>query len=261
LLIADLFCISQSAFPLFESKATQMRLLVSVADAQDAAAALAGGADFIDAKDPLKGALGPVALSRFCEIRAACQAQRPLTAALGDAVDESAIEESAREFVAAGAALVKIGFAGIESAGRLESLVSAAVRGAEAAAAGRPDVVVVTYADADPLITLPPSAILCSARKAGASGMLIDTADKAGPGLRTIMAPPALATWIAATHDAGLFAAVAGRLTASDLPCVRDAGADVAGVRGAACDGGRQGRVSPKRVRELQAWCKATAPR
>ncbi len=38
-----------------------MRLLVSVANAADAAAALAGGADLIDAKDPAGGALTAVA--------------------------------------------------------------------------------------------------------------------------------------------------------------------------------------------------------
>jgi uncharacterized protein (UPF0264 family) len=33
---------------------------------------------------------------------------------------------------------------------------------------------------------------------------------------------------------------------------VRDAGADIAGVRGAACENGRTGRVSADRVRLLQ---------
>jgi uncharacterized protein (UPF0264 family) len=36
-----------------------MRLLVSVAGPDDARAALAGGADVIDAKDPGRGALAP----------------------------------------------------------------------------------------------------------------------------------------------------------------------------------------------------------
>ena len=36
-----------------------MKLLVSVADAAEARAAIEGGADIIDAKDPTTGALGP----------------------------------------------------------------------------------------------------------------------------------------------------------------------------------------------------------
>ncbi len=43
-----------------------MKLLVSVADAVEAHAALLGGADIIDAKDPTRGALGPCLLPVRC---------------------------------------------------------------------------------------------------------------------------------------------------------------------------------------------------
>ena len=85
--------------------------------------------------------------------------------------------------------------------------------------------------------------------------MLLDTADKSGPGLRGLMTPRALARWVAEAHDAGLLVALAGKLTADDLAFVRDAGADIAGVRGAACDGGRTGRVSSDRVAVLRKLC------
>src|SRR6185295_5555749 len=103
-----------------------MRLLVSVASAAEASAALLGGDDIIDAKDPLSGALGPVSLDVLREIHVACAGVRPVTAALGDASDEEEIERSAHAFSTAGAALVKVGFAGIASAGRVESLIAAA---------------------------------------------------------------------------------------------------------------------------------------
>ena len=45
-----------------------MRLLVSVMDASEALAALEGGADLIDAKDPLAGALGPVTRAVLTDI-------------------------------------------------------------------------------------------------------------------------------------------------------------------------------------------------
>src|SRR5687767_6426864 len=110
-----------------------MRLLVSVASAIDAAAALAGGAHFIDAKNPAAGPLGPVTATAFREIVAAVGATRPVTAALGDASDEAAIESLARDFACAGATLVKVGFAAIDSSRRVEALIAAAVRGARAA--------------------------------------------------------------------------------------------------------------------------------
>jgi uncharacterized protein (UPF0264 family) len=83
--------------------------------------------------------------------------------------------------------------------------------------------------------------------------VLIDTADKEGPGLRALIAPSVLAAWVAEAHDARLIVALAGRLTADDLPFVRDAGGDIAGVRGAACEHGRTGRVTADRVRLLRA--------
>jgi uncharacterized protein (UPF0264 family) len=85
--------------------------------------------------------------------------------------------------------------------------------------------------------------------------VLLDTANKSGPSLRGLVAPDTLAAWVAKAHEAGLLVALAGQLTADDLAFVRDAGADIAGVRGAACDGGRTGRVASDRVRLLRALC------
>jgi (5-formylfuran-3-yl)methyl phosphate synthase len=240
-----------------------MRLLVSVANAAEASTALLGGADIIDAKDPLSGSLGPVAIDVLREIRVTCAGARPVTAALGDATDEAEIERSARAFSTAGATLVKIGFGGIVSAERVESLIAAAVRGGSAAATVRlkPDttyeggVVAVAYADAERVGSVSLFDLLEAAARGGAQGVLIDTADKRGPGLRRLVAPDVLGAWIATAHEYGLLVAVAGKLTADDLPIVRDLGANIAGVRGAACDEGRTGRVVADKVRVLRARC------
>ena len=229
-----------------------MRLLVSVAHAADAAAALAGGADLIDAKDPAGGALAPLTPDMFGAIVAAVAGARPVTAALGNAMDEDTVERAAREFGQAGARFVKIGFAGIASGDRVGVLAKAAVRGARAGSSGQCGVVAVAFADADRAVGLAPFALVAEAARAGAEGLLLDTADKSGPGLRDLMEAAALAAFVSSVREAGLFVALAGRLTAGDLPFVRDAGADIAGVRGAACDGGRGGQVSAERVRQLQ---------
>jgi uncharacterized protein (UPF0264 family) len=235
-----------------------MRLLVSVAHAADAAAALAGGADLIDAKDPTGGELAAVAPDTFGAIVAAVAGARPVTAALGNAADEDTVEHAARDFGQAGARFVKIGFAGIASGERVGVLAKAAVRGARAGSSGQCGVVAVAFADADRAVGLAPFALVAEAARAGAEGLLLDTADKSGPGLRDLMEPAALAAFVSSVREAGLFVAVAGRLTAGDLPFVRDAGADIAGVRGAACDGGRGGQVSAERVRQLQQSFKRT---
>lgn len=232
-----------------------MQLLVSVASAADADAACAGGADVIDAKDPAAGALGAVRLDVLREIGAAVAGARAVTAALGDADDESSVEERARTFTAVGAALVKVGLAGVTDAARATSLLAAAVRGAEAGGGAGAGVVAVAYADAGPTDGIAPLALIGAARAASARGVLLDTADKRGPGLLALASPVELAGWVAAAHEAGLFAALAGKLAAADLAVVRAVGADVAGVRGAACVGGRGGRVVAERVRALRASC------
>jgi (5-formylfuran-3-yl)methyl phosphate synthase len=226
-----------------------MRLLVSVANATEAAAALAGGADLIDAKDPHAGALGAVPVKVVREIHAIIGGARPVTAALGDAADEEDLERIAREFAAAGASLLKVGFARVASVQRVEMLLAAAARGARAAGNGS-RIICVAYADA---ITpsLSPLVLASAAARAGATGVLVDTADKDGPGLRDLVAADALTAWVTHARACGLLVACAGKLSAGDLAFVHDAGADIAGVRGAACDDGRSGRVSPARVRLL----------
>lgn len=233
-----------------------MRLLVSVQDGDEAAAALAGGADLIDAKAPDAGALGAVGRDAFDDICRSVRGRRPVTAALGEARDEREVEAAARAFARMGASLVKIGFAGVADAQRAASLLSAAVRGART---GRHEsgVVAVAYADGAPADTITPQTVIDVALRAGAAGVLLDTSNKAGAALSRLLPESALAGWIAHARARGLLAMLAGRLTLADLPLVHRVGAGVAGVRGAACDGGRSGRVSAIRVRELAMTCRA----
>jgi len=229
-----------------------MQLLVSVRSAEEAAAAIAGGADIVDAKEPGAGAIGAVSIDVLREIAAALHAHVPLSAAIGDAVDEATVERTACVFAAAGAWFVKVGFAGISSEARIAALASAAQRGVVAASAGRCGIVLVAYADADPSASPTAGALVDIAACAGARGVLLDTADKNGYGLRALIDRDTLRAFVARAHANGLSAALAGRLTADDLPFVQDVGADIAGVRGAACDGGRAGRVTADRVRALR---------
>jgi uncharacterized protein (UPF0264 family) len=227
-----------------------MRLLVSVESAEEALAAIEGGAEIIDAKDPRSGALGAVSVETFRAIHARVGGAQPVTAAIGDAASEAAIENAARTFADAGAAFVKVGFHGITSTQRVRGLSAATVRGAKRGGNGT-GVVVVAYADSRRAGSLAPQALTAAAAGTGIAGLLIDTADKSGPGLRSLVTSDSLGTWVADAHRAGLFVALAGKLTADDFGFVRDAGADIAGVRGAACDGGRIGRVVARRVRIL----------
>jgi uncharacterized protein (UPF0264 family) len=236
-----------------------MHLLVSVAGPAEARAALRGGADVIDAKDPRRGALGPVPPHRFAAIAAvvgATSPTRPVSAALGDAADPRAIARAAGTAVLAGAAFVKVGFAGVADEVRAHGLAAAARSGTRKHAGAA--LVLVAYADWRAVGSLAPRRVVTLAAAAGASGVLLDTADKTVP-LFMRESPEVVGAWVADAHAAGLFAALAGGLTEADFPTARALGADLVGVRGAACVGGRTGRVTAARVAALRASAGAAA--
>src|SRR4029453_5759771 len=105
-----------------------------------------------------------------------------------------------------------------------------------------------------------PAALAAIAARAGARGILLDTTNKRGPGLAALIDAATLAAWVSVAHDHGLFVALAGRLTAPRLPFAVNSGAEIAGVRGAACEGGRDGPVSADRVRMLRGRCGGPQP-
>ncbi|HZM91793.1 MAG TPA: (5-formylfuran-3-yl)methyl phosphate synthase [Vicinamibacterales bacterium] len=228
-----------------------MQLLVSVANSEEALHALNGGAHLIDAKDPLSGALGPVSLETLRSIHAVVAGRRVVTAALGDAVDERLVERAAFDYGSVGVRFVKIGFADIADDERIARLITAAVRGVRATGQARCGVVAVAYADTGGTTSFERTALVDIAARAGATGVLLDTAHKDGPDLLNLVSAAKLTSWVAIAHHAGLSVALAGKLTADNFRLICETGADIVGVRGAACDDGRSGRVTEGKVRRL----------
>ena len=223
-----------------------MRLLVSVRNAIEAEAALAGGADIIDAKEPLNGPLGRVAPETLRAIAAAVGGAAPVSAALGD-IGTDAIRSYAPADAYSGVTFVKIGFAGAHGQRRLADDVRAATASIGAAA-----LVLVAYADYERADAPSPEELMTLTDDTEAAGLLLDTFDKEGAALTTLMTPRRLQEFVERGTRRGRFVALAGRLTAGDIESIRGARAEVIGVRGAACDGGRRGEVSSDRVRELR---------
>ena len=116
-----------------------------------------------------------------------------------------------------------------------------------------PRVIAVAYADADRVAAPDPWDLCEAARRGGAAGVLLDTACKNGGTVVDLMPPGELGDWVALAHLHELTAGVAGNLRLDDLEVVAATGADIVGVRGAACDGGRTGTVSAQRVAALVA--------
>jgi (5-formylfuran-3-yl)methyl phosphate synthase len=232
-----------------------VKLLVSVVDPAEALLAVAGGVDVVDVKNPAEGSLGAPAPAVLAAVRAAVPRERPLSAALGDLPARPGTAALAAVGAArCGAAYVKLGLVGLTSAGDAVAVLRAVREAVDGAAA----VVAVAYADAvrAPSRPLAPGELVAAAHAAGVHGCLVDTAVKDGRGLLSWMAPDALAALVADAHAAGLEIALAGELRAEELPVVRAAGADIAGVRSAACAGGRRtAALDPARIAELRAVC------
>ena len=229
-----------------------MRLLVSVRDASEAKAALAGGADIIDAKEPFNGPLGAVAPDVLHAIAATIGNAAPVSAALGD-VHEDGVMDRAVAARQARVTFVKVGFAGMARRQCLTKDVLTLARAAQP-----PALVLVAYADFDVADAPPPAEILALAAHLKPAGILLDTYDKGRAGLTSLMPACTLATFVSRAKAPGRFVALAGRLTLEDIETVQDTGADVIGLRGAACDGGRGGVVTSARVRALCDHMKGT---
>lgn len=232
-----------------------MRLLVSVRSAAEVAAAVEGGADIVDAKEPSRGSLGAVTPRVLHEIARALAEQVPLSVALGD---PAAPAEAARAVSAAleaaapwaGPLYLKLGLARARHLGGLV-LGSAVETAADAGTGAR--VIVTAYADHTAASAPAREVAVRLAAEAGAHGVLLDTWAKDGRTLFDHVSVTALRAWIDRCRAHGLLVALAGSLDHGGVRRAAVLGPDVVGVRGAACSGGRGGRVDPERVRRLRA--------
>jgi len=230
-----------------------LQLLVSVRDPSEVGAALEGGADVIDAKEPAHGSLGPVSPGRLRQIDQRVPGHMPLSVALGDFDSPVAVARAIAALPVrrrAAPVYVKLGLSP-HVAIDFQRALAAAARAAAQHRAG-PHVIVVEYADRSPDARLS-ERILSAACLGGAHGLLVDTATKDGRTLLDWWPEARLLTWINRTRAAGLLAAVAGSLGLAELRRAAALSPDVIGVRGAACSGGRSGVVRANLVEPLRA--------
>jgi uncharacterized protein (UPF0264 family) len=229
-----------------------VELLISVRTAGETAAALAGGADIIDAKEPANGALGPVTPETLRAIDHSVPIDRPMSVALGDlrSVAGVWVAMSALPLRSRSRVYVKVGLAGVAGAPERRTLLAAATEAAAAHPAAL-RLIPVVYADDEGGERLARE-IRTQAARIGAAGVLVDTARKDGRTLLDWWPEARLREWVRAVQGDGLQAALAGSLGVAELKRVAVLEPDVVGVRGAACAGGRSGSVEAARVRTLR---------
>ncbi len=217
------------------------RLLVSVRSAEEARAAIAGGADIIDVKEPMRGSLGAASAATVREVVRAVSGRCAVSVALGElreAPDVSWIPE--------GVSWAKVGLreSSPDWRDQLSALFTSVGVAPIAAAYAR-------FHGDDPWPSV--QDVLDWAVARPAAGILIDTCVKDGRSLRDSPDASGLPAIVDRAHRHGLLVALAGSLDVRALPWAMALRPDVIAVRGAACEGGRLGTVRGSCVQQLKA--------
>lgn len=246
------------------------KLLVSVRNAAEARAALQGGCDILDVKEPARGALGMADVATITEIVTQSRAYvppAPVSVALGDAAEWAPDRPLPR--LPEGIAYLKLGTARLQGCASWEASFGALLRRFEeiskspvdadpestAAIAGgfAPAWIAVAYADWQTARGPAPSDVIAAASACGCAGVLIDTFSKGRLRLLDWLDGSRLDSLAEQARSLRLTFALAGRLQAGDLPQVLAAGPDIVGIRSAAClDGVRSSAIDATAVRAFR---------
>ena len=227
-----------------------MRLMISVVSAAEARAAMAGGAEILDVKNPAEGSLGAQSPSVIREIKSLVSEGVELSAAIGDMPNlPGTAALAALGAATCGADYIKVGLHGPRTTSEAIALLRE-VR--QAVLEFKTSVIAAGYADFVRAGTLNPMNLPAIAASVGVRGFLLDTAIKDGQSLLAFMDLPTLRLLVEQAHTAGLLIGLAGALRAQDLPRLRDTGADIIGLRSAVClHHNRNEPLDPGLVRQL----------
>lgn len=204
-------------------------MLASVSDVFEAQLALACGVDWIDVKDPRRGALGALDTDQVRAIVDLIDGRRPVSATIGDCWDNpDVIPDRVARVAETGVNYVKVGI----NVRDVDAPMSAGVYRLMDFDCG---LIAVCMAEQPPRVD--DIEVLFNN---GVRGIMLDTADKSGPSLTGLLGIAALKAFVDAGRERGLLTGLAGRLQLTDIPVVVSAGADYMGFRSALCRHGQR---------------------
>ena len=230
-----------------------MKLLISPKNEAEAVEAAAGGADIIDVKNPDEGPLGASFPWIIRRIRQVTPANVEVSCTVGEAPNlPGSMALASLGAASTGVDYIKAGLFGLKTAEKAVYLMRNVT---QAAKEYNPaiNVVVSGYADASRVGTVDPMQVPKIAYEAKADVAMLDTAIKDGKNLFIFLTKPQLSRFVDEAHGYGLKASLAGSLQKENLPEVYALGADIAGVRGAACTLSDRvnGQITREKVQEL----------
>ena len=216
------------------------RLLASVRSPAEASAAIAGGADIIDLKEPAAGALGRLPDRVLRATLAVVAGRLPTSATIGDLpLAPAPVLAAVRAMAETGVDIVKLGIFAGDAAATLAALAAAARDGIR--------LVAVCFADRQPDFDL-----VARCADAGFYGVMLDTADKRLGSLTRHLPAVELRRFVALARARGLLAGLAGSLAVADLPALLPLAPDFLGFRSALTIGARDAPLDDAAVARLR---------
>ena len=220
-----------------------MRLLVSPMNMEEAQAALAGGADILDVKNPKEGSLGanfPWVIRSVADLSGG---RVPVSATIGDLEFKPGTASlAALGAASSGADYVKAGLLGVKTEGQAEEMLKAIVRAVKDFDPEK-KVVASGYSDCLRVGSVSPMLLPAAAARAGADVVMVDTAIKDGKPTFDFMGEEDLADFIKLGHSFDLEVALAGSIGFPHLEALIRLQPDIIGVRGIVCGGDRRSAV------------------
>ena len=223
-------------------------LLVSVRSADEVEAALSGGADLIDVKEPTKGPLGMAEAEVVAAVVAKVKKRVPVSAALGEWSPEAITV--AHWHLELKLDYVKWGLANYTpTPGWGEDILDTR----RELPAGM-EMVAVAYADWERAKSVPPAEIVKFAKRFRFKAFLLDTWNKDGKTLLDFLNPAEIAELLESVGRVGMKSAIGGSLRPEQVKQLKGVEPDWYAVRASACAGGkRDGAIDTARVKKWKA--------
>jgi uncharacterized protein (UPF0264 family) len=230
-----------------------MKVLISPKDEFEAKAAVNGGADIIDVKNPDEGSLGANFPWVIRRIRSLVPHSIEVSATIGDFPHlPGSASLAALGAAVSGANYVKVGLKGSKTRDEAIFLMQHVTRTVKEYDI-KTKVVLAGYADYHRAATLDPFLLPEIARSADCDVVMVDTFIKDGKSLFDFMDKAACKHFIEDGHRHDLHVALAGSIKLPEIPILKRIGADIIGIRGAACSHGDRltGTIQVENVRAL----------
>jgi len=228
------------------------QLLISVTTIKEAQIALENGADFIDLKDPSKGALGALPLSRIGEIVTFVSAngenERKLTSAtIGDLpMEPQLVLEQVVALAMTKVDIIKIGFFK-EFDGKLSDYQSC-LDSLKAITQTGIKLIAVLFAEYEY-----PASLILAIKNAGFYGVMLDTVDKNGATFLDYFSPVKIKKLAENVQAQGLLFGLAGSLNIQHVAVVKKVNPDYIGFRGGVCaDNQRKSGLDAEKIRAIR---------